>query len=167
MKQKNIIYLVYFFTVTGIIFWLGAAILAAYLKFKGIEFSSLIYFCYSSICHQIPSRSFFFFGHPLAVCARCFGIYTGFLAGTVFYPMVRGFSALRLPKIKLFMIISLPIVLDTLGNFFDIWRSSNFFRFVSGFIWGTILPIYFITGIAEFILNLRGRNSQQKEINTE
>jgi uncharacterized membrane protein len=32
------------------------------------------------ICHQLPSRSFFLWGTPLALGARCFGIYSGMLA---------------------------------------------------------------------------------------
>jgi len=29
------------------------------------------------VCHQDPARSFWILGAPMAVCARCFGIYTG------------------------------------------------------------------------------------------
>jgi uncharacterized membrane protein len=36
---------------------------------------------FSPICHQIPERSFHLFGVPLAVCARCIGIYTGATLG--------------------------------------------------------------------------------------
>ena len=36
---------------------------------------------FSLVCHQNPARSFHVAGLPLAVCARCTGIYLGFLAG--------------------------------------------------------------------------------------
>lgn len=35
----------------------------------------------SFVCHQIPARSFYLDGHPLAVCGRCTGLYVSALAG--------------------------------------------------------------------------------------
>ena len=35
----------------------------------------------SFVCHQIPARSFYLGGHPLAVCGRCTGLYVSALAG--------------------------------------------------------------------------------------
>ena len=36
---------------------------------------------FALICHQRPDRSFWMFGAPLAVCARCLGIYLGTAIG--------------------------------------------------------------------------------------
>src|ERR1700761_8410929 len=36
---------------------------------------------FSSLCHQNPDRSFLIRGVPVAVCARCLGIYLGVVAG--------------------------------------------------------------------------------------
>jgi hypothetical protein len=35
---------------------------------------------FSMVCHQQPERCFEWFGGPLAVCARCLGVYAGLLA---------------------------------------------------------------------------------------
>ncbi len=43
--------------------------------------SAAAYAFFSHICHQDPARSFWIFGAPLAVCARCLGIYAGALGG--------------------------------------------------------------------------------------
>ncbi|MFQ5701294.1 MAG: DUF2085 domain-containing protein [Acidobacteriota bacterium] len=43
--------------------------------------AALLRLSFHPICHQIPARSFSFGDHPLAVCARCTGIYGGFLIG--------------------------------------------------------------------------------------
>ncbi len=32
---------------------------------------------FGRLCHQLPSRSFFIEGSPVAVCVRCLGIYCG------------------------------------------------------------------------------------------
>lgn len=36
---------------------------------------------FSLVCHQRPERSFWLFGAPIAVCARCLGIYLGAAIG--------------------------------------------------------------------------------------
>ncbi|MGH9509266.1 MAG: DUF2085 domain-containing protein [Terriglobales bacterium] len=36
---------------------------------------------FSVVCHQDPARSFWIVGAPVAVCARCLGIYLGAVAG--------------------------------------------------------------------------------------
>lgn len=153
MKPKNKILLMYLFSLGGIIIWIGAIFLAPYLKKESLTLNNFVYALFSPVCHQIPSRSFFFFGYPLAVCARCLGIYFGFFAGTAFYPFLNGFSSLSLPKSKIFLIISFPIVIDTIGNFFHIWTTLNWMRFAFGFIWGVILPFYFITGLSDLYIH--------------
>ncbi len=40
-----------------------------------------LYFVFSFVCHQQPERSLWLAGLPLAVCARCAGIYLGGLLG--------------------------------------------------------------------------------------
>jgi uncharacterized membrane protein len=97
----------------------------------------------------------------MAVCSRCLGIYIGFLAGTFYYPAIRGFSTLSLPKHKTFFLATVPIGIDTIGNFFFLWNTAGWLRLTLGFIWGIVLPLYFITGIADFILNLNFHNKKQ------
>ena len=40
-----------------------------------------LYRGFSFVCHQRPERSFYLLGAPVAVCARCLGIYTGAAMG--------------------------------------------------------------------------------------
>lgn len=151
MKEKRILW-IYLATLLGILGWLGAIWLAPYLKGRGAPMGKFIYICFSPVCHQIPSRSFSFGGSPLAVCARCLGIYSGFLAGMVLYPLIRGFSTIRLPNSKIFLALSAPIVVDTAANFFRLWATANVLRLCIGFLWGIILPFYFVTGLADLAL---------------
>jgi len=152
MKKRNKIFLIYLLTVSGIIIWLGFIYLAPYLKSRSSGFNILIYAIFSPICHQNPSRSFFLFECPLGVCARCLGIYFGFLGGIAVYPFFKGLSNLNLPKTRTFIFVSLPIVIDFVGNFFRFWMASNWFRFITGFIWGMILPFYFIVGLTDYFI---------------
>src|SRR5436853_6556765 len=52
----------------------------------------LLYAAFSKFCHQIRERSFNVAGHPFAVCARCTGIYFGFAASMLVYPLVRSLN---------------------------------------------------------------------------
>jgi uncharacterized membrane protein len=147
--RTNRILLVYLATLIGILAWLGAIVLAPYLKSRGIPLAGFLYFCFSTVCHQIPGRSLSAFGYPMAVCARCLGVYIGFLVGMALYPVLRGFSKVRLPKMKIFLTVSLPIVADTAGNLLGLWATANLLRLATGILWGTILPFYWVTGLTE------------------
>jgi uncharacterized membrane protein len=146
------IFWVYLLTCWGAAAWFAAVFLAPYLKTRCSPWQALVYALYAPVCHQVASRSFHLLGHPLAVCARCLGIYLGFLAGLGLYALSRGFRRLRLPPTLIFLSVSAPIVLDTLGNFIQLWSTSNLLRFATGILWGAILPFYFITGVAELVL---------------
>ena len=155
--------LVYFFTLVGTFIWIGAVFFAPYLKSQSSSLEMFLYSVFSALCHQIPGRSFFCFGYPLAVCARCLGIYSGFLAGLLFYPFLNGFSSLRLPSTRSFCLVTFPIGIDTLGNFFHVWITPNWPRFVLGSIWGFILPFYFIAGISDFLITLTRKRQKERQ----
>jgi uncharacterized membrane protein len=114
--------------------------------------ASFLYALFAPVCHQIPGRSFTFCGFPLAVCARCLGIYSGFLAGLAVYPAARGFSRVAVPGIWLFLLFSVPIGFDFVGGVLGLWASPNALRFATGLVWGLLLPFYFLTGTAELLL---------------
>ncbi len=124
-------------------------ILAPYLLHSKSKYGLFIYFIFSPLCHQIPEKSFYLFGFPLAVCSRCTGIYLGFLIGTLIYPFFRNLGNSKLPSPKVFILFSLPMMVDVGGNFFNLWTSLNILRFITGIIWGVILLFYLIPGIVD------------------
>lgn len=154
MKIRSRILTIYFFSMIGIIVWLGIIFLAPYLDSHDSGLNVFFYAVLSPVCHQIPSRSFFLWGYPLAACGRCLGIYSGFFIGVLLYPFLKGLSNTTLPKTKTFIFFSLPIVFDTFGNFLRLWMTPNIPRFIVGFLWGLILPFYFIPGITDFVLSI-------------
>jgi uncharacterized membrane protein len=154
MKRRSKILVVYFFSLSGIVVWLGIIFLAPYLKSQQSGWNILFYSVLSPICHQVPSRSFFLLGYPLAVCGRCLGIYAGFFIGVLIYPFLKDLSNTTLPKTKTFILFSFPVVIDTLGNFLRVWMTPNLPRFIIGFLWGLMLPFYFIPGITDFFLSI-------------
>jgi uncharacterized membrane protein len=160
---RRTVLLVYGFTFIGTLAWIGAIFLAPYLKSRSSgAAASFLYAIFSPVCHQIPSRSFYFHGFPLAVCGRCLGIYAGFLAGLVIYPFARGFSKIALPSGRLFILLSLPVGADFVGGLLGLWASPNWIRFSTGFLWGVILPFYFMTGVSELLLRRPARKSNDE-----
>jgi uncharacterized membrane protein len=142
----------------GALLWNLAVFLAPALESRGSgSAAGFLYALFSPTCHQIPERCFSFRGFPLAVCGRCLGVYAGFLAGLIAYPFVRGFSKLRLPSSRLFLLCSAPIAVDGAAGILGMWASPIGARFVTGLVWGMILPFYFVTGIAELLVQRKTR----------
>ncbi len=150
MRRRTIIGL-YAATLAGTCLWLAAIVAAPYLRSRGSGWAPYIYACFSAICHQRPERSLLAFGYPLAVCARCSGIYLGALVGLLAYPFRRGFDVLRLPKPATLALVTAPIVFDAAGNILGLWNSGQAVRLATGLAWGSILPFYFLTGVGELV----------------
>ena len=142
----------------GTIVWLAAIFLAPWLAGQGAAGPArFVYAVFAPLCHQIPERSFVLNGHPLAVCGRCLGIYAGFAAGLVLYPVVRGFTRVTLPPVRLFLLLTVPMAIDGAGGLLGAWRSPIGLRFATGLAWGTVLPFYFVTGAVDFFRTRRER----------
>jgi len=155
---------IYLLTVAGTAIWLSAIFLAPVLTARGSAGAArFIYAAFSPICHQVPGRCFTFHGQPLAVCGRCLGIYTGFAAGLVLYPFVRGFSKLELPSARFFMLLTLPMAIDGAAGVLGVWESPIRVRFVTGVVWGTVLPFFFLTGLADLFLAKRRKVARTLE----
>jgi uncharacterized membrane protein len=149
MRNERRLIFIYVLTLAGILIWLAAIILAPWLRSRSSGLSPYLYACFSPLCHQVPGRSFELFGFPLAVCARCLGIYVGFFGGMVLYPIRRDFAGVRLPRTAFLLAVSAPIVFDTAANLLGLWGTPNLVRFFLGFLLGLILPFYFLTGLGE------------------
>ncbi|MBM3311040.1 MAG: DUF2085 domain-containing protein [Candidatus Aminicenantes bacterium] len=139
---------VYAALAVGSAVWVAAVLAAPYFWSRDCRFSLVLYACFSPVCHQMPERSFWLFGHPLAVCARCFGIYAGFLAGLAAYPFVRGFRPAPPPGVRTILLFSLPVAVDTAAQFLGLWKTAAAGRFATGALWGAILPFLFVPALA-------------------
>jgi len=143
---------VYLLTAAGTVIWLALIFLAPWLAGRAADGASrVIYAVFSPVCHQIPERCFQLQGHPLAVCGRCLGIYVGFAAGLLLYPLIRGFATANLPSGRLFLLLTLPMALDAVAGILGLWASPIGVRFATGAVWGTILPFFFVAGASDFV----------------
>lgn len=155
MTANRKIAAIYIATLIGILLWIAALFYAPYLKKLSSPLSGFLYAVFSPTCHQTPSRCFYAFGYPLAVCARCLGVYSGFLLGMLIFPFLRGFSKMSMPRAKTLIVLSIPIFIDATGNILGLWTSAAWLRFLTGIVWATIFPFYFLAGLTDYILRKR------------
>lgn len=98
--------------------------------------SDSIYTFYGFLCHQIPERSFWILGDPLAVCARCFGIYSGLFLGAIGLGLI-GKTRYDNPISPLWVFVALaPIGIDWSLTYLGIWENTGLSRFATGSILG-------------------------------
>ena len=108
------------------------------------------------VCHQMPERSFHVAGHPLAVCARCSGIYFGFAAAVLAYPLLRQVRRTDVPARAWLLAASLPVALDFALGFTGLWENTHLSRALTGALLGAACVFYVVPGLVE-LTSLRPR----------
>jgi uncharacterized membrane protein len=97
---------------------------------------TFVYAFFSRICHQWDSHSLHLFGAKFAVCARCFAIYAGFLAGALLAPFAPG-SGRR----ALWAWAAAPMAADALADFLPWYDASLASRLATGGFFGVAAGI--------------------------
>ncbi len=102
--------------------WVAAALAAIFvagsllvplLEARRVDGAGLGRLVYRPLCHQLPERSLQAAGHPLPVCARCFGLYLGGLTGMLAAGVLL-VGRRRGPRPVWFLLAALPTVVDAL-----------------------------------------------------
>ncbi len=98
-------------------------------------------------CHQMPERSFFIRGYQFPLCARCTGIALGYV------------TALFIAPFHLFCypigVLMIPLMIDGTVQYFTSYKSNNYKRVVTGFLYGfafTSITIRFINTVIKKLL---------------
>ena len=149
-------------TLTIILIWVAAIVSAPIFEDNGIKaVSQPIYLFFSRLCHQISARSFHIHEHQLAVCARCFGFYAGFLAGFIIYPFFRALNNTdSFPRYWLFLAM-IPMGIDFSLTFFGIWENTHLSRLISGLILGIACAFFIIPALVEISYFVRQKYSKK------
>ncbi len=113
----------------------------------------IIYEAFSHLCHQLPERSYYIAGQKFAVCARCTGIYSGFVAGVIMYPLVRSLRRIDAPDRKWLFLAALPLALDFILSFLEVWENTHTSRLLTGMILGAVAVFYVIPGLVDVAIN--------------
>jgi uncharacterized membrane protein len=130
----------------------AAAWSAPLLAARGQQLAStLIYDIFSRVCHQDLSRSFLFYGYPVAVCHRCSGIYFGLFIGSML-PLDR-LRVLETPRCRRIWVLctTVPMLLDVGLQFTGLWTNTAMTRLATGFIFGAMLSSLVVSALDEII----------------
>ncbi|MEA3013035.1 MAG: hypothetical protein QOD42_1580 [Sphingomonadales bacterium] len=133
---------------SGALLFAGLIVAAPLLRARGLFFlSQAIYQGFHAACHQMPERSFHLWGFPLAVCARCFGLYAGLLAGVVIYPLARPLMRADAPHRRWLFAAALPTSVDFVLGLLGVWENTHGSRFVTALLLGAVSAFYVVPGI--------------------
>lgn len=123
--------------------WTASVLLAPWSRSQGWGLASWAYGFFAPVCHQLPERSFAAFGHPLAVCHRCSGLYAGFTAGLLLLPYLGWLRRRLLASPRAVLLFFVPMVVDVF-----LVDNTPLSRFLTG--WVAAFPVgLFVWAAAE------------------
>lgn len=118
---------------------LGALVFIAisipFLSFFGLDvIAKPLFYALHFFCAQIPSHSFYIFGHQLGFCARNLSIYAAMFLGSLLFVL----SKKRLPGIPwwVWILLILPMALDGTSQMFGLRESTWYIRVLTGALFG-------------------------------
>ena len=120
------------------------------------KIAALITLFFSPVCHQQAARCWTVGGHPMPVCARCAGIYWGFLVGLLMASWLRWRTSPPLPRIWLF-IAAIPITVEFMLEKTGIWTGTLWLRSATGFLAGGVLPLVILPALGEGLQRFKTR----------
>ena len=118
--------------------FIGGAFLAPVLAYFGEnQAASWLIHSYHGVCDQVPSHSYYLFGHQVCLCERCLAIYcTLLLAGIALAVLPRLRSKVRPLDWRLLLLLIVPMAIDGLTQLVG-WRESDLLlRTLTGFLFG-------------------------------
>ena len=147
--------------------WLGLIGAAPWLAAnRQFTLSLLLYRSFSAVCHQMPERSFHLLGYPLGVCARCTGIYAGFVLGLIVYPLARRVEQEVMPARWWIVAAAVPAVIDFAGGALGLLTNTFFSRAATGLVAGAAAAFYLVPGLVSMRFRVRRPKSFDSELPT-
>jgi uncharacterized membrane protein len=106
-----------------------------FLSYFGLDvIAKPLFYALHFVCAQIPSHSFYIFGHQLGMCERNFTIYTSMFLGSLVFVLTKK----RLPGIPwwAWLLMILPMALDGTTQMFGLRESTWYLRVLTGSLFG-------------------------------
>jgi len=132
--------------------WCALAASPPWLHHAGHDGAAMVVrLLFLPVCHQIVSRSLHVGGEPLAVCARCAGLYAGFLAGCLagLWITARRATPPAFPPGRLVPLAALPLAAEWALGHAGLIESTARGRAATGLIFGCVVAFYFLPAIDE------------------
>ena len=149
MEPRSLAWIVYVAAVAAAFGLLGATVLAPWLATHGSPLAGAsLYMGFSRACHQIPDRSFWIFGAPLAVCSRCSALYAGGFLGLLSVPLLRGIGRPAPHRLGL-AAAACPLALDVGLGWLGVIENTFWSRGLTGLVLGAATAFYILPGLID------------------
>jgi uncharacterized membrane protein len=135
--------------------WTAGVVLAPWLTAHDSILGSWLRLVYRPGCHQITDRCLDLGFGPLAVCARCAGLYFGGLLGLL-WTTARNRSSR--PHSRWLVAVAVPTVIDFAAGEVGLPSAGNWLRFSLALPLGLLAGLYLGDALVEIVR----RNSPQK-----
>jgi uncharacterized membrane protein len=129
----------------------GTALAIPFLSYFGLDaIAKPLFFSLHFVCAQVPSHSFYIFGHQLGLCERNFAIYASMFLGSFVFVM----SKKRLPGLPwwLWILFILPMAWDGITQMFGLRESTMELRLLTGCLFG-LANIWFVLPLIQKTLD--------------
>jgi len=113
---------------TAALGWISLALFCPFAAHMEWTAAPFLYSLFTPVCHQSAARSLCLFAKPIAVCARCLGLYCGFWLGLVLFPLMPRLCKHLLVRPRLILLFTIPMCLDLLTH------NTHASRYFSGLI---------------------------------
>lgn len=138
---------------SGVAAFLALAVLLPMLDARGAFGASGLSVIFAPLCHRIPSRSLILFETPMALCARCAGLYAGGWAGLV---AALGGCITGRRSLAWIALAVLPTSVDVLAAWVGLPTLSNVPRLVAALPAGFVGGLLLAEGIVDFVRSRSG-----------
>ena len=120
-----------------------AALVAVVLAAPLVEGGAAVRAAFSHVCHQLPDRSLWLGGGPVALCHRCLGVVAGLAAGTLAAPLVPALRALGGVRAGRWLAAAaLPMAVDWLVGAAGVWANTPASRLATGAAFGVAAGLF-------------------------
>jgi len=134
--------------------WTAGVVLAPWLAAHDSILGSWLRLVYRPGCHQITDRCLDLGFGPLAVCARCAGLYLGGLFGLLW---TTARNRAGRPRPMWLVVVAAPTVIDFAAGEFGLPSAGNWLRFSLALPFGWLAGVY----LGDALIEIVRRNSPQ------
>jgi uncharacterized membrane protein len=121
----------------GLGIWLATALLVPVLELLGLHgIAAPIFSVYHLACGQIPSHSYFIFGHQCALCQRCLAIYSAMFLTSLAITFQRRRHEVEPLRWWAWLLLMVPMALDGGTQLVGLRQSTWELRTITGLIFG-------------------------------
>ena len=138
--------------------WTAGTVLAPWSTTNDSVIGGLLRLVYRPGCHQIADRCLDLGFGPMAVCARCFGLYLG---GTLALAWALVVNRPTRPRPLWLAVVAAPTVLDFAAGQIGLPSLGNVARFALALPLGALAGLY----LGDALMEIVRLNSQQKNRN--